>query len=127
MFNGIYNIKNKYKNKTYYDYLTEADLKRNDYVSNFYKQHPCLKKDCAMAYQVLLYNKELTEEDKILFNEKLDEIRKAEDDKMRMLYRDFMKRDPIEINTGGLETTDMDLYIEKDKDVFGEIDLTEKK
>jgi len=127
MFNGIYNINNKYKEKSYCEYLTDADLKRKNYIENFYKQHPILKKDCAMAYQILLCNKDLTEEDKIIFNKKLDDIRKEEDEKMRILYREFMKRDPVEINVGGLERTDMEEYIEKDKDIFGEIDLTEKK
>jgi hypothetical protein len=54
---SIYNSNQKYKGKTYIDYLTATDIKRNDYVENFYKQHPSLAKDSAIAYTMLLCNK----------------------------------------------------------------------
>lgn len=127
---ALYNLNQKYKGKPCVDYLTEADVKRNNYISNFYKQHPALSRDCAMAYQVLLYNKDLTEEDKVLFTKRLEDIRKSEEEKMKSLYREFMKRDLLDETINSYlepKETDMDVYIDKDKDVFGEVNLNENK
>lgn len=121
---GLYNLNQKYKGKSCVDYLTEADLKRS-YVENFYKQHPCLSKDCAMAYQVLLYNRDLTPEDKEIFTKKLEDIRKKEEEKMKNLYREFMKREELDetLNTYiNPKETEFEAYIEKDRDVFGEVE-----
>ena len=123
---GLYNLNQKYKGRSCVDYLKEEDLKRNNYIENFYRQHPCLSRDCAMAYTILLCNKDLTEEDKIIFTKKLENIRKAEEIKMKNLYTEFMKREPQEVSLE-TENNDMDEYIEKGKDTFGEIDLTENK
>ena len=60
LFSAIYNGKSKYKGKECIEYLTEADLKRNNYVEYFFKQHPSLSRECAMAYHCLLFNKDLT-------------------------------------------------------------------
>lgn len=111
----------KYKGRNCIDYLSEADLKRNNYIENFYRQHPSLAKDCAMAYQMLLYNKDLTEEDRAEFTQKLEYIRKSEEEKMKAMYREFMKRERDALEEPK-EEKDMDIYIDKDKDVYGESD-----
>ena len=113
---SVYNSNQKYKGRTCLEYLTANDLKRNDYISNFYKQHPSLAKDSAMAIQMLLFNKDITEEDRQIFTEKLNEIRRQEEMKMKELYRSFKEREAHE------ENKEMDEYIDKDKDIH-EIEL----
>ena len=110
---SIYNSNQKFKGRTCLEYLTANDIKRNDYVSNFYKQHPSLAKDSAMAFQMLLFNKDLTEEDRQIFTERLNVIRKQEEMKMKELYRCFKEREAQQCE----ENKDMDEYIDKDKDI----------
>ena len=116
---SIYNINQKYKGKSCIDYLTASDIKRNDYVSNFYKQHPSLMRDSAMAYQMLLYNKDITEEDREIFTNRLNEIRNQEQIKMKDIYNEFKKRlheEEQEI-LDEERKVEMDNYIDKDKDI----------
>ena len=120
LFSAIYNGKSKYKDKTYLEYLTEADLKRQNYIENFYRQHPSLSKDCAMAYQCLLFNKDLTDEDRVIFNAKLDEIRKREDEKMKLLYAEFQGRTKLtneQMDTLEKEMDEMAYYTDEGKDI----------
>ena len=116
---SIYNSNQKYKGKSCIDYLTAKDLNRNDYVENFYRQHPSLIKDSAMAYAMLLYNKDLTEEDREIFKNRLTEIRNQEQVKMKDMYNEFKKRlheEEQEISDEQRKK-EMDEYCDKDKDI----------
>jgi len=80
-----------------------------------------------MAYHCLLYNKDLTEEDRIIFNARLEEIRKKEDEKMKLLYAEFQGRIQLEDNQLDIIEREMDemaYYTEEGKDMH-EIPLVE--
>jgi len=127
LFSNIYNGRSKYKGKECIDYITDAETRRKNYVECFYRQHPSLSRDCAMAYHCLLYNKDLTEEDRIIFNARLEEIRKKEDEKMKLLYAEFQGRIQLEDNQLDIIEREMDemaYYTEEGKDMH-EIPLVE--
>ena len=113
---NIYNIHSKYKGKSCLDYLTEADIKRNDYISNFYKKHPALTRDSAIAYTMLLGNPQITEEDRRIFTERLNNIRKQEEEKMKDMYNEFKKR-LHEEEQAEERKENMDIYTEVGVDI----------